>query len=200
VVIVDGAPWIGADVGGILTMVPILSITLWALRGGRVRSRTLAVGAAITAAALALAVGIEALRDPANRTHIGRFFLNSGDEGVAGGTFRRKWDANTRFLRQAPWLWAVPFLTAGAAYAAARAERVERYLPKGSAERIGAIAILAVGMLGWVVNDSGLVVLGLAALYLGPFVILLEQAAAPAGDASAATADQPPPATRTPVP
>lgn len=199
VVIVDGSPWIGADVGGILTMVPILSITLWALRGGRVRSRTLVVGAAITAGALALAVGIEALRDPANRTHIGRFFLNSGDDGVAGGTFRRKWDANTRFLRQAPWLWAVPFLTAGAAYAAARSERVERYLPKGSAERIGAIAILAVGMLGWVVNDSGLVVLGLAALYLGPFVILLEQATAPPGDPVAAS-DQPPPATRTPVP
>jgi hypothetical protein len=196
VVIVDGAPWIGADVGGILTMVPVLSITLWALRGGRVQARTVAIGLGITALVLGVAVGVEALRDPSSRTHIGRFFLNSGQDGVAGGTFRRKWDANTRFLRRAPYLWAVPFLTVGAAWLAARSERVARYLPRGSAERVGAVSILAIGMVGWVVNDSGLVVLGLAALYLGPFVLLLERAAGAPPD----VATDPRTQTRTPVP
>ena len=44
VVLVDGAPTLGDDVGGILTLVPVFGLAVAALAGIRLRVRTLALG------------------------------------------------------------------------------------------------------------------------------------------------------------
>ena len=182
VILVDGAPWIGADVGGILTFTPIFGLVLWTLRGGRIRARALVLAAAAAAAVLAVVVGLEALRDPADRSHIGRFFLNATGDGVTQGTLRRKWDANTRLMAKWPVLWAVPFAAVGAAIALVRSRVLDRVAPPSSDGRTAFVGIFSVGLFGWLVNDSGLIVLGLAAVYLGPLVALLIRDAAEPGE------------------
>lgn len=177
VVIADGAPWMGADVGGILTLVPVLCLMMWSLSGRRVRWYTIALAVAAALGVLGTAVAIESLRDPAQRTHIGRFFLSSGEGSLFSDTLARKWSANTELLRRSPLAWAVPLL-AGAGFVAVASGRAwRRVLPLGSPERTGVTATLAMGFVGFILNDSGVVVLALASVFLGPYVLLLAQAA-----------------------
>lgn len=177
VTLADGAPWMGADVGGILTLVPVLCITFWALTGRRIRWYTLGLALLAGALVLGLAVGIEALRAPDQRTHVGRFFLESGDHALVRSTFARKWSTNMRVLRRSPLAWLVPIM-AGVGFVALAAGRAwRRVLPQGSPERVGVTATLAMGFAGWLLNDSGVVVLALASVFLGPYILLLATAA-----------------------
>jgi hypothetical protein len=185
VVIADGAPWMGADVGGILTLVPVLCLLFWSLSGRRVRWHTIGLALLAAAAVLGVAVAVESLRDPGQRTHIGRFFLSSGDGTVVQDTLARKWSANMKVLTRSPLAWAVP-LIAGVGFVAVASGRAwRRVLPIGSPERTGVTATLAMGFVGWILNDSGVVVLALASVFLGPYVLLLTQAANVGGRGSA---------------
>lgn len=177
VVIADGAPWMGADVGGILTLVPVLCLLFWSLSGRRVRWHTIGLAILAAAAVLGVAVVVESLRDPGQRTHIGRFFLSSGDGTVVQDTLARKWSTNMKVLTRSPLAWAVP-LIAGVGFVAVASGRAwRRVLPLGSPERTGVTATLAMGFVGWILNDSGVVVLALASVFLGPYILLLAQAA-----------------------
>lgn len=173
VVVADGAPWMGADVGGILALVPVLGLMLWALRGNKIRWTTLALAAVAGLAFLGLAVGFEALRDPADRTHVGRFFLGAGEGSNLTDTLRRKWNANTDTLRSSLLPWLIPVLAGVGIYTGRRSSTVRRVLPQGSPERIGVVATLAVGIAGWLVNDSGIMIAALACVQLGPYLLLL---------------------------
>src|SRR5205823_5652081 len=62
VVVVDGAPGLGADVGGVVTLVPVLGLTLLVLAGRRLSWRALAVISAATVVLLAAVVGLDLLR------------------------------------------------------------------------------------------------------------------------------------------
>ncbi|MCU1496928.1 MAG: hypothetical protein JWM47_881 [Acidimicrobiales bacterium] len=172
VVLADGAPWMGADVGGILALVPVLALTLWSLHGHRIRWRTLGAAAAVTVAVLAVVVGFESQLDPSGRSHIGRFFLNADDGPLVWNTLRRKWDLNMRILREALWSWLVPVLAGCSAYLLVVRRRWQRYLPLGSPVRTGVLATLAMGTVGWLLNDSGVMVLALTTIYLGPYILL----------------------------
>ncbi|CAN5832191.1 hypothetical protein BH23ACT2_BH23ACT2_07660 [soil metagenome] len=187
VVLANGAPWMGANVGSMLSLVPVLALTLWALSGRQIRWRTLAVAGAVTAMTLAVAVGFEALQRPDQRTHIGRFFLRSGDGDLVRSTLERKWDTNMRVLRESLWAWLIPVIAGFSIYVLIVVRGWQRLLPQGSPERTGVIATLAMGVTGWLVNDSGVMVLALASLYLGPYVLLL----ALRGDALARGASEP---------
>ena len=176
VIAADGAPWMGADVGGILTTVPIFGLLLWALRGRSLRWRSVLAVAGATAAVLAVAVGLDAMRAPDQRTHVSRFFLQLGDFSLVRSTLSAKWSDNMRLLQESMWAWLVP-ITAVFSFIALSVGRLwERALPPGSPQRLGVMATLAVGLLGWLLNDSGIVVVALASVYIGPFVLLLAQA------------------------
>lgn len=198
-VVADGAPWTGADVGGILTLVPVLGLTVWALSGRRIRWRTLLLAGLGAALALALAVGVEALRAPDQRTHVGRFFLNAGDGGLVRSTLERKWVTNMRVLRSSVWAWLVPIIAGSGIYVLVVGKGWRRVLPQGSPERIGVVATLAAGVSGWLLNDSGIMVLAVASIFLGPYVLSM---AFGEGEMSAAasTPDEPsgPPVTSDP--
>lgn len=195
VIVADGAPWMGADVGGILAIVPVLALTLWVLLGRRIRWQSLLMAAGLGAIVLGLAVGVEALRSPDQRTHIGRFFLGSGDSTTIYSTLRRKWDANVRTIEQTPGTLLAPILTLLGLNALRKMRPVARVLPAGSPQRVGVIATVAIGTAGWLVNDSGMIVLGLACLQLGPYLLLLTFRGQPADALDAAPATAPRPAT-----
>ncbi len=175
VVLADGAPWMGADVGGILTMVPVLALMLWALSGRRVNTRVVLLACSAAVVALLIAVGVDALRVPDQRTHIGRFFLGAGEGNgqLFTSTIASKWSQNMRIFGQSLWAWIVPIIAGFSVYVLVVANGWQRLLPAGSPRRIAVVTGLAMGIVGWLVNDSGVVVTALVFVYLGPLLLLL---------------------------
>jgi len=173
VVAADGAPWMGSDVGGILSLVPVLGLLMWTLSGRSVRWRTVGYAALGALAALAVAVGLDALRAPDQRTHVSRFFLNLGDWSMVRGVIAEKWSMNMRLLRQSAWAWLVPITVALSLVALTVGRLWQHALPPRSPQRAGVIATLVLALVGWLLNDSGIVVVALASVYVGPYVLLL---------------------------
>ncbi|MBV8160842.1 MAG: hypothetical protein JO265_07965, partial [Acidimicrobiia bacterium] len=183
-VCIDGAPSLGADVGGILTLVPVIGWALLALRGRRLSWRSVAALAGVTVAVLGAALVFDLLRPPEARTHLGRVFTDVHHGGLSSlfTTVARKIATNLQVFRTTWWSWLVPIIAALLLYFMTGGRRLAQVLPRGSAVRIGVIAALAAGLLGFAVNDSGVVITALVYVYLGPFLLLLvmdDQRAAP---------------------
>lgn len=174
VVLADGAPTLGSDVGGILTLVPVFGLTLLVLTGRRLSWRALALAAGAAVAVVAVAAGVDLLRPAGSRTHLGQLVARIGDEGLEPlrTTLDRKVSANLRSFRS-PWAWMVGITVAYLVGLLSWARGWGRVLPPRSALRAGLVGMLAAGVLGYAVNDSGVVVTGLAFAYVGPFVTLL---------------------------
>jgi hypothetical protein len=173
--IVDGGPSMGGDVGGILTLVPVFGLTLLALTGRRVRFRTLVAVALVALAAVALVGGLDVLRPPDDRTHLGRFVAQVFDDGPSELTevFFRKQSANLRILRVSIWTWMLPIAIGFLLYVLVWERQWSDLLPPGSPLRIGAVAGASGALLGFLANDSGPIVIALFLVYLVPYLTLL---------------------------
>ena len=176
VIVADGAPGLGDDAGGILALVPLFALTLYGFRGTKIRLRTLALIGLATVVALGIAAGVDLLRPPEARTHLGRFAASLfGDDGsdVFATTVLRKQAANFRILTKSVWTWVIPAAALFLLYVLVWERRGSQLLPRGSAIRVGLIASLAGSMLGFATNDSGPVVIALFFVYIGPYLTLL---------------------------
>lgn len=174
VVILDGAPSLGSDVGGILTLVPVFGLTLLVLSGRRVTTRALVTAAVVTVVALTFATGIDLLRPASTRTHLGRLVGDIGTDGFSAltTTASRKLAVNFRTYRS-PWSWTVVIIAVYMLYVLGWARGWRDLLPPRSALRAGVVGTLAAGLVGYAVNDSGVVVTAVVFVYLGPFLTLL---------------------------
>jgi hypothetical protein len=174
VALADGAPSLGSDVGGILTLVPVFALTVVALSGRRLSLRAVALAGGAAAVLLAVATGIDLLRPPAARTHLGELVARVADEGIEPlrTTVGRKVSANLRSFRSV-WAWMVPIIGAYLLAVLAWARGWDRLLPPRSALRAGLAGVLGAGVVGYAVNDSGVVVTALALVFVGPFLTLL---------------------------
>jgi hypothetical protein len=176
VFVVDGAPFWGADVGGVLSIIPAYAVTAYLLLGVRVRLRT-AVLAGSAAVAAVLLFGVYDLTRPSDkRTHLGRLFETGESRGWSGfwTVIQRKIDQNLGVLFRSQWLIIVVLVLAFLAYLLTRhRERLRaivRQIPEMRAAFIG-FAILAV--LGFVLNDSGIAIPGLMLAILNASIITL---------------------------
>ncbi|MDQ6927974.1 MAG: hypothetical protein M3159_04840 [Actinomycetota bacterium] len=175
IIFVDGAPSLGGDVGGILTLVPVFGLVIVVLAGVRLSWRAVVAVAGATVVALAIATGIDLLRAPEARTHLGRLvsdIWNNGNSGLLT-TIARKSETNVRVLRASVWTWAVPIIATFMLCLLAGRRRAAILLPPGSPLRIGVVGALVCGLLGFAVNDSGVVVTALVLTYVGPFLTLI---------------------------
>lgn len=174
VVVVDGAPGLGSDLGGVLTLVPVFALTLLALTGRQPSWRAVGAAAAVTALAVAGVVGIDLLRAPEARTHLGQLVSRVGEEGLEPltTTLARKAEGSLRTFAS-PWSWAIPVVTLYGLYVLLLARGVPELLSQRSALRSGALAMVAAGLLGCALNDSGVVVTAVVFVYIAPFVTLL---------------------------
>lgn len=158
---VDALPALGDDLGGLLALFPAVVLLAALVAGVRVTWRRVALVAGITLA-VAVAIGaIDAARPPDRRTHIGRFvadLVHGHLDPVAG----RKWRA---MLRSFGNVGPDVFVALTAAAAVRCRERVAPML------RAPLIAVAVVGILGTLLNDSGVVVATGAALAVVPAVI-----------------------------
>jgi len=175
VAFIDGAPALGDDVGGILTLVPIFGLTLVALSGKRLSWRKLVAAVGLGIVVVAVAAGVDLLRAPEARTHLGRLVadVSHNGPGTMFTTVARKTKTNLRVLRGSVWTWTVPIVAGFMLYVLVWQRRWTELLPPASARRTGVIAALAAGLLGFALNDSGVIVTAVVLVYVGPFLTLL---------------------------
>jgi hypothetical protein len=159
-VLLFAAPAVGANFGGALTA--LAAVAVFAAFSAREGRRLRALVGALAAAAALLAAGIawDALRHPAQQTHVGRLLASLlGGSGDLGATIAGKLLVNWRVSRS---FWGLLILIEGAVawWIAARPAAVK------SPERRRATALFAIAAAAaWLFNDSGAVA---AALLLAP--------------------------------
>jgi hypothetical protein len=163
VVVVDGAPFWGSDVGGILSMVPAYGVTAVLMLGWKVRWRTVGWCAVGLAVVLGAATALDLSRPPERRTHLGRLVERIEDRGL--GDFlvvvQRKLADNLGSLRQSIWGIMVPLALALGLWLWFRARhRVWAVLDRVPGLRVGAVGFSIVALLGWALNDSGIAIPG----------------------------------------
>jgi hypothetical protein len=160
-VVVDGAPFWGADVGGLLSMVPAFGVTAILLTGRKVRLRGAVAFAGITIGALVAAATVDSLRPADQRTHLGRLVEQVRGEGSSAFTsvVRRKLEMNISSLSTANWRFLVPIVLAFVTYLVfwppRRLNALLQRIPELRSALIGFATLL---VLGYALNDSGIVV------------------------------------------
>jgi hypothetical protein len=162
VIVIDGAPMWGSDVGGVLALVPAYALLVLLLAGRRVNLARLAVAAAV-GALVVTAFGIADYARPEDQqTHLGRF-VGQVLDGSAGGVIRRKAEANLSLLFHSPVTALLPIVVAFLLWLFLRPPAVlRRTFDISPAWRAGLLAVLAASGLGFVLNDSGAAVPALA--------------------------------------
>ena len=183
VILVDGAPFLGADVGGVVTLVPVAGLVLLALTGRRLTWRALGVVGAGTAAVLAVATAVDLLRPPESRTHLGRLAsatLNSGD-GSLFDTLARRAEVTVANIGDSFWTAVTPTIAVLVLVVLLRSAAARKLVPAGSPIRAGLVGALVAGLAGMAVNDSGIIVVAMVLVSVGPFLALLALADGPRG-------------------
>lgn len=161
VLLVDVAPMWGADVGGALAGVPALVLLATGLGRWRVRWRTLVLIGIATVALVAGLALLDLTRDSADRSHLGRLFERIGSDGSSGLTtvVERKLAVNLRSLTESSWRYIFgPLAIAGGLVAWRLRGRVAAVLAAFPALRRGVPGLVALAVLGYGANDSGIAV------------------------------------------
>jgi len=163
-VLLDGAPFWGADVGGALALIPSAGVTAWMLLGLKVRVRTAALWGSISVLVV-LALGtLDLMRPPAERTHLGRLLADIGTNGFEAldTVVLRKLDANFSVLASSVWTLMLPVVFAFIAYlfwkAPWRLQTIAERIPQ---ERAAVAGLITAMVLGFTLNDSGIAVPGI---------------------------------------
>jgi hypothetical protein len=169
---VDIAPGLGADFGGALALIPIslVAITLWA--GPRIRPRRWVALAGTATVLLAAVVVVERL---SGGTHISRFF--DGTTGSMMATIVRKFDTNVRVFRESIWTWSAitiaAFVVIAMGIGGQWRSALRRWFGPATTWRTTLALLVAFGVVGGLVNDSGIVIPAVVAVYAGAYVLLL---------------------------
>ena len=174
--VVLGVPVWGSDVGGILAFTPTVGFFAAMALGWRLRLRSILIGGLTTLVAVS-AFGFLDLSRPADqRGHLGRLFERIGNEGLNPliDIMSRKLGANLHVSTSSFWVAAIPvaalfgwFLVK---YPTRPLDHLRARFP-GLAK--GAAAAVFAGVLGSIVNDSGAIIGGVAALVLTAAVLHL---------------------------
>ena len=175
-VVADAAPQFGADVGGILALVPGLSVTWLLLADRRPRLRTILLIALGAVAAVAVFLAIDLAQPAESRTHLARLFEDVRGRGpsVFVDAIRRKVQTNLRVFGSTIWTYLVPPALAAIGWLLVRPRnRWQRVAERYPRLRAGLVACLIVAVLGFAVNDSGIVVPAMMLSFLVPLALLM---------------------------
>lgn len=178
VVLLEGLPMLGADVGGVLSMVPAFGVTALILTGRRVRADHL-LGLVLAAVVAVLAFAfVDAIRPAAARTHLARLaeHLVDGRWGPFLDSLSRRLQASFGDAEVAAWaLVAAVLLTAGAYVVLAARGIMEpgRLIGPGQPPSTAAVAGLVVlAAVGLVANDSSIAVPATMLIVVVPVLVL----------------------------
>lgn len=170
-IVVDGAPWWGSDVGGVLALAPTAALVLWLLSGRRLSWRPLVGAAGIGVVLVGLFGVIDLGRDASERTHLGR--LLAGD-GQARETVVRKALQAASTVQRSSLAWVIVCTVGLAAIAwVLRPAAVRQLFAPGSTSRVLAVGALVLGVLGGALNDSGVMVPAMMAFVFVPMAVFV---------------------------
>jgi hypothetical protein len=186
-VIASGWPGFGAKVGGTIALVPCLLLLIASLAGVRVGWRWAAPIAASGLALFAVFALISYFVPAAGVSDIGTFAGNLL-RGDGGGVLERKVSSNVETLTVGVVRWLVPVAAVAAGAALWRPSRLRlRTLPRAfdAAPALRTLARLCwlVLVIGWLADDSGVIVPAAALPFAVPLVVSMAVAvsAAPVG-------------------
>jgi hypothetical protein len=178
-VLVDSAPFWGSDVGGTLSMVPAFAITAVLLLGRSIRVRTVLSTLAALALAIVLFTGLDLLRAPEHRTHLGRLAERIDQRGIGDFlvTIHRKLNENLSAFTHSVWGFMLPIAAWLIWWLVRRAPNRLRALSAAVPEgRVAMVGFAIVGVLGFLLNDSGIAIPGvMLAILIASTVWLLTQ-------------------------
>ncbi|HEX5365162.1 MAG TPA: hypothetical protein VFW63_00660 [Acidimicrobiales bacterium] len=194
VVVVEGMPTLGADVGGVVSMVPAFGVTVLVLAGRRLGWREVAVLALLTGTVLFAFALVDAARPEGVQTHLARLAnqVLDGRWDMLSKNLGRRWQASLGGAELAGWITVGAAMALACLYAVAvaagrmgpGATRPLRHRPT----RAAAAGLAVLGTVGLVANDSSVAVPMTMLIVVGPAGVL--QAVAP----SARARRSPPPA------
>ena len=110
--VVDGTPFWGSDVGGVLAMVPAYAVAVIGLFGLRVRIRSLLIGIGAAVVAIVAFALVDLSRPHDSQTHLGRLVTSTRDGGWHSFAIviERKLSANIDALWPSQWTVMVPIM------------------------------------------------------------------------------------------
>lgn len=176
VIVLDGAPGLGSDVGGVIALVPGLGIA-WILLSGR-RPGLRLVAAMIVGAVIFLTafLVLDLARPPQSQTHLARLFLDVRERGmtVMVDTIQRKAEANLRVFRTTIYTYLVPPALVALAWLLGRPRgRWHRLAVAAPRLRAGLVGGLVLSLLGFALNDSGIVIPAVMLSFLVPMALMV---------------------------
>lgn len=174
-VVVVGAPFFGQDFGGAISAAPAYLLLALLLYGRRITVRAVALLGGVLVAA-GLAVGFVDLARPADsQTHVGRFFEKVRDDGLSGFTtvVGRKLTLMLQTFRNTSWLLLVAGVLGTLGYLAWRTDRLRALADAVPTLRAALISFAVLAVLGTVLNDSGIQVMGMMLAVLVPTLVVL---------------------------
>jgi hypothetical protein len=194
--VVDAAPFWGADGGGPPALLPGIVYLVLAVLGLRMTwRRVLLIALSVVVVFFAVA-GLDWLRAPESRTHLGRF-VQAMIDGTAGDIVVRKAQQNVEILLgNAPLTLLVPAALVFVIVILARptswgSRALQRSFEQAPTLRAGLVALLVTLTIGFLVNDSGVAIPAVGATLAVPLIVsvsashLLEEARATAGTRAA---------------
>ena len=170
-VVVDGTPFLGSDFGGVLALVPAFG-TLGVLATGRTMSvaRLVALFAA-GVAVVGVIAGLDYLRPEEDRSHLGRF-VDSLVSGEAATIVERKLEANVSLLTTSVLTLMVPLVLLFLAFLIRRPSGLLPWtFVRVPTLRAGLLSVLVLGLVGALVNDSGVAIPAMAATVAIPVAV-----------------------------
>jgi hypothetical protein len=181
-VIADGAPTFGADIGGIIALVPGLAFAWMFLARKRVRARDAVVMAMGLVAALVVFLAVDLALPERFQTHLARLYEAVRAEGSDPliDVIRRKVETNLRVFTSTIWTYLVPPALVLIAWLLLRPRNEWRQLADSYPRlRAGLLGGLLLAVLGFAVNDSGIVVPAMMLTYLVPLALFVHLAPDP---------------------
>jgi hypothetical protein len=159
-VVIDGAPQLGNDIGGVLALLPA-SIVVVAMVAQVRLSRRRVIAVVLTTVFVAAAIAVADYSRPANeQTDVGRF-VGQVLHGGASTEVRRKADAALASIGLTIGTFVVGFVIAAAIVARGR---IRRALATSRGVAAAAVAATVLAFLGTSLNDSGITVAAMAAI------------------------------------
>ena len=177
VLLIDGLPVLGADVGGVLSIVPAFGIAGLVLVGRRIGLREVV---AVSAAAFGMLVAvafIDLARPQADQTHLARLAQHMVDQRWSSffSSLTRRWSASFGSGQTGAWVVFALLIGVVAVYLAVRLfarRRVSQAPPMlAPAEHAAAIGLAVLAALGLVANDSSFAVPATMLLIIAPVVL-----------------------------
>jgi hypothetical protein len=159
--IIDAAPFLGGDVGGVLSLTPAYLVTALLLLDVRIRRSTVIWMVAAAVGALALAAAADLARPAKDRTHLGRLITNARERGLHEITqvIGRKLSRNLDTWTSSIWRSMLAIGIAFAIYLLWRERhRLSALLAAVPPLRASLIGFAVLVVLGYAVNDSGVAI------------------------------------------